>query len=249
MSNRGNKLSLAGKDINITQWKRWELPETGLIFLPGISGGGKTHLIKYFIHERAKKGNIAWCFVFSSTIFNSSYDFVGDEWRSDEWTDELVEELLSMQERAVQRNKQLAKEGKKQKCINGVLILDDSLGLPGLNWQGKLMMKLLSCYRHWKLCVIITSQHPNKIPTLLRMNSDYIIAFRMSHMIALKSLFESMNSMTVSKESDFINLFQWVTGVKYRCLIFKKDVENNNFYEQYTMFKAPQQIEDFLLSV
>lgn len=167
---------------------------------------------------------------------------------SDEWNEELVQGLLDLQVKALAKNKQLKEKGEKPKCIDSIIVIDDGLGLPGLDWYSKLVLKILSCYRHYRLTVIITTQHPNKVPTILRLNCNIIITLRMNHISALKALFECMSSMDLDTQQKFNDFYRWVTGQPHMALIYLKDA-GNSFKEQYKMFRAPAKVPDFHISV
>ena len=77
---------------------------------------------------------------------------------------------------------------------HSLLILDDCADRLPKSTDTSLLNRLVILSRHYKLCIIITSQKYNKINPLIRTNADLISFFRTDNKKEFKTLDEDLNT-------------------------------------------------------
>lgn len=147
----------------------------------GYCNSGKTTSLKYTINTIDK---FDFYVVISNTaLFNGDWNFLAEFDRPYRIYDgsrisEIIELILKIQEENL-------KVGKvKTLC----LILDDILG--SLN-NSDIFKKLVSCYRHFKISLFITTQFCNSSTTMIRELSSYIYVFDQRSEQSKKAIFQS----------------------------------------------------------
>jgi hypothetical protein len=119
----------------------------GLIIVCGMQGGGKSHLIRYLMHENRKKFD--WGIVFSNTSFSAdNFDYIDKRFVHAKYDEDVLANLKSIHE-------QLVEKGKKPSAF---VIFDDCLFGP--QWRSAEFLSLMTQLRHYGITCIISCQYP-----------------------------------------------------------------------------------------
>jgi hypothetical protein len=103
----------------------------GLIIICGLQGGGKSHLIRFIMHENQEKFD--WGLVFSNTGFAAeNFDYVDKRFVHAQYNEHALANLRSIHE-------QLVEQGRKP---SGFVIFDDCLF--GQQWRSEEFSSLIT---------------------------------------------------------------------------------------------------------
>ena len=224
---------------------KFRLPEESLVFISGSSNSGKSWLIKHLIYERAKEDSLRWVFIFSSTIFTGAYDYIPRCWSSETFEEEILEKLLNMQKRALDKNRSLKEKGEKEKNISAIIVFDDSIGLGKMSFEIPIMKRLITTYRHLKLSVIISNQYIKCCPTVLRQNISHCLMFPSEFRVNIEAIYEMIGTNYFSKYEQFAAYFQKCVAKRYHCMLYMKN-DDRSFSKRFYVYVAPKSIPDFL---
>ncbi len=175
----------------------------------GYPNAGKSTILRYTIQTVAL---FDFYIVISNTAeFTDDWKFLNDLNRpfrvyNGSKLTETLELILAIQERSL----------KLGKISTVALILDDILG--SLN-NSDVFKKLISCYRHFKISVFMSTQYCNASTTMARELSTYIFVFDQRSAMAKKSIYESY-FQDCPTFNDFKRVF---SGLKpYQCFFIDR---------------------------
>ena len=206
----------------------------GLHIICGLQGGGKSHLIRYIMHEKRRTFN--WGIVFTQTKFGGgNFDYIPENFVHAQYSPAKLIALKKLQER-------LIKDGKSPAAF---IIFDDCLY--GKIWNDPELLSLCTQLRHYNITCIISTQYPNALPPPLRTNAFTVSIFQMTTERALKALYESFGqlfeSYTAFRQYIFAN-----TG-DHSFLLFDARNGGTTVAERYYVMKAPADIPQFMMKM
>jgi hypothetical protein len=204
----------------------------GLIIICGLQGGGKSHLIRFIMHENQEKFD--WGLVFSNTGFAAeNFDYVDKRFVHAKYDEYALSNLKSIHE-------QLVEQGKKP---SGFVIFDDCLF--DEQWKSKEFRALMTQLRHYKITCIISCQYPHSIEPLFRSQVFQVAMFFMTGERALMALYKSYGQMFDSY-NDFKKYLLGNTG-NHQFIWFNARNGATSIDGRYQIMKCPETIPDFQL--
>ena len=184
-------------DLKKEKNKQYEAPKTHadlpqlsfVMCISGPRGTGKSLLIRNLLlrKDMLKKvfGKPNYIIIISPSLQNGDYDEIkmgGHVFKIEEYSHDIIDNLIGQQKAII------AKHGRK-KTPEILLVLDDVLDSGALNFHSS-VEKVFSRGRHVNINCILVSQHLNRISKTMRINSDYIAAFRPNNMTELENMYE-----------------------------------------------------------
>jgi len=155
------------------------LPSAGMMVITGVTGTGKTELVRRMVLDSYKRYHD--CHLFCSTALEQPESY---EWLpSSKKTTEVDEDtLITFVEKHKKRNR-----GKEEsKRYRMLLILDDVIGDVNMK-NSKFIDGMASKCRHWGLMVVILTQNLKHVSPTIRNNSSRIYVTKL-HEHDLKTL-------------------------------------------------------------
>lgn len=145
-----------------------------LITINGQQGSGKSQIIRYIMYTYQRVLDIG--VVFTNTYFtDDSYDFVPKRRVHPLYDEKVLEKLMDIQ---------MTRKG------YAYVIFDDCLH-GERQWSSKVLSRLVTQIRHYRILMIITTQYPVKIPSSIRDLSFNAIIFEgFGHENAMKALYD-----------------------------------------------------------
>lgn len=212
----------------------------GLITIVGLSNSGKTTILRSIMYKLMGKG-IYRTYIFSATadIYrNTDYDFCeGRNVRKINM--EKIRQLKEAQEVIV-------KKEAKDKRIEAkwiAIILDDFIGDDECNLMSK-MSKIISQLavsgRHYKICTIVLTQHLNKLPPVIRQQSNYIFVTKVRMETIMKGIYP-MQTQYTNKEKLWYDYSQH-TKTRYASVM----LQTEDPYEENMKFLMPSKKVSFI---
>lgn len=207
----------------------YKLNLCGLITIVGVSNSGKTTLLRAIINQLYDRG-LEKVYVYSSTadVYRyTDYDF----------TNPSNVRNISMQsiERLVEAQKAIVVKSTKDKRIVPkwiCLILDDFIGSENSNLVTKsasVISKLAVSGRHYKICTIILTQHLNKAPPVVRVQSNYIFVTKTNMVTIREGIFGLQTQYT--NKNQLWDLYNKHSKVRYSSMLFQNiDPYDKNIY-------------------
>ena len=206
----------------------------GLHIICGLQGGGKSHLIRYIMHE--KRRTLLWGIVFTQTKFGGgNFDYIPEKFVHEQYSPAKLIALKKLQ-------KKLIEEGKSPAAF---VIFDDCLY--GKIWNDPELLSLCTQLRHYNITCIISTQYPYAIPPTLRSNAFTVSMFMMTAEPALKGLYESFGQMFDSF-NEFRKYLFANTG-DHSFLLFDARIGGTTVAERYHVMKAPSDIPPFMMKM
>lgn len=192
----------------------------------GMCGSGKSHTLKYIIHDAAKNNKFDHLLLFTNTSFNDQYDYIPHQYIHSAYDEEIIKNYMELQRKCVL-------DGVKSR---GIIIYDDCLGIS--HFGSKAMQILMSQYRQFNISLIICSQSVSKIPLDIRNLSQYAIIFRFEAEVVIKSCFESFGVL-FNNWKEFKEFFMKATCQKYRFLYYDRNKSTEGKEVAYKSLKCP----------
>ena len=193
----------------------------------GSPGMGKSHLIRYLIYKFCKSGKFNYGIVFCPTAFNGAFDFISDKYVGN-YNEELLKKFMNYQE-----------QSKKPAFI----IFDDCLGsITNIN-NNNTLTKLFTCYRHFNITVLFSTQYIYKVPPVLRECSTYCFIFKQFNKRSISALYETFlyDKNTIDEAKRYI----MENTENYHFILVNNKASNNK--AKYIISVAPNKIPKFFL--
>ena len=193
----------------------------------GPPRSGKSVAIKWMTIKAFKEKHVCNAFLFSPTIFNRDYDYldIPTDRKLEEYSDEVLEKILDKQENYIKQDKDRPL----------LLIFDDCLGT--VAWKSKIFTRLITCYRHYKCTILISSQYAYLIPPCIRSCCTYQFLFHSKNKRHMDALYESVGSL-FDNEKEFRLLLNANTK-DYNALVIDTYNQSDDIEEVFHKFKAP----------
>jgi hypothetical protein len=212
----------------------------GLISVIGVSNSGKTTLLRSILHKLLALG-LFRVYVFSSTA---------DLYRDTDYDFALPANVrkISMQQILQLKLKQevIVKKSIKDKRIQPrwiAIILDDFIGDSQCNLSAKdakVISQLAVSGRHYKICTIVLSQHLNKLPPVIRLQSNYIFVTKANMGTILEGIYPLQTQYDNKKQ--LWDLYNKHTKTRYASMLF----QNNDPYADNVYWLAPSKMVSFI---
>ncbi len=212
----------------------------GLITIVGKSNSGKTTLLRSVINKLYAEG-LFRVYVFSSTADlyrDSDYNFTAAQYVH-KISMERIRRLKLRQEIIVKRSVKDKRIEPRWICV----VLDDFIGDNDSNLAAKksaVISQLAVSGRHYKICTILLSQHLNKCPPVVRLQSNYIFVTKTNMTTIKDGLFPLQTQYT--NKSQFWDLYNGHTQRKYASMMFQ-DVDP---YDDNIRWLEPVKMVDFI---
>lgn len=217
-----------------------EIKPCGLITIVGKSGSGKTTLLRSIINKLYAEG-LYRCYVFSSTADvyrNTDYDFAAP--RNVKKIDmEKIKRIKLKQEVIVKK----AATNKLIKPRRLGIVLDDFIGDNKANLNNKvcnIISQLAVSGRHYNITLIILTQHLNKAPPVVRLQSNYIFVTKTNMSTIMDHIFPLQTQYLTKKE--LWDAYNKHTQTRYASMLIQ-DVDP---YEANIRFLQPAKKVTFI---
>lgn len=207
-----------------------EINLCGLITIVGLSNSGKTTLLRSIMHKLLDKG-LYRTYLFSSTadIYrNTDYDFCMPK-NVRKINMNKIKQLKEIQEVIVKK----AANDKRIEPKWIAIILDDFIGDDECNLMSK-MSKIISQLavsgRHYKICTIVLSQHLNKLPPVIRQQSNYIFVTKVRMETVMDGIYPMQTQYT--NKQQLWHVYSQHTKTRYASMMLQTDdpyVDNIKF--------------------
>jgi len=166
-----------------------DLPELPFFLIcAGPSRSGKSNCIKNLLQRRdlmKKLFRPEDIFIISPSLrFNDDYEEVDTPNKFDEFTNQLVKEIVNEQTLVIDTYK-------KSRAPHILLVLDDIADNPQFA-NSRILQQLAFRGRHCKISVIVSVQKLSSIPRGVRLNSTHFSLFRPSNMSELDNIIEEL---------------------------------------------------------
>lgn len=205
-----------------------------LYLLCGSQGKGKSHLIKYIMHELQNKFELG--IIFTNTFFDDNpFPFIKKKYIYPHYDETALINLMNIQ----------------KKCIeNGIrneafCIFDDCLEKE--QFRSQALLDLCTQLRHYHITVIFSTQYCNALPPRIRTNAMSVFIFDSDTRVNLESIYDSyaqrFDSYTLFKNYVFDNLKE-----KYNFIYYDKTKErerDEKMEDIYEIMRCPRDIPDF----
>ncbi len=186
--------------IRLTADSFYTLPFPTITLIVGMTGSGKTTLVKRLVKTAAKQQQfhrvVALCP--TNSLQGNVYRFLPKEYVKTNVTEELLEGILQQQEQG----------NSDGRILKTLLILDDCISYIG--FKSNLWNRIASMLRHFNMSLFLVLQNiSSSIPPILKENATTMFCTKLK-MNSLKTIFGMQTKF--GKESDFNEWF--ATAVK-----------------------------------
>ena len=190
-----SKIQIEKKDDQVNRDNFDPIPPTSFVWIiSGKKGTGKSTLLLNLMDTKKKLGGLkkrySKIYMISPTAEHDPKfkKLVTELKQSDRFYDTPNNQTFE----AVLNDLSDAKEERSDE--HSLLILDDCADRLPKSTDTSLLNRLVILSRHYKLCIIITSQKYNKINPLIRTNADLVSFFRTDNKKEFKTLDEDLNT-------------------------------------------------------
>lgn len=209
-----------------------DLPASCL--LVGTTKTGKSHLLKCIIGLHADFFNYG--VVFSPTSFNGGFDYIDDMYVYKEYDENIIKNILSKQEEAIEK----AKLDPKLKVPECFIIIDDGIGLIETHNTKNIFNILYATGRHYHISTFLCTQAPSYLNPAIRNNSMYVFITKIK-----PATYKIMYQMSTEfrSEQEFAEFLERNCR-DYRVIMFD---DSNPYGETLKIIRAPKKIPYFRL--
>jgi len=191
----------------------------------GKPASGKSHLMKYILCHMRAKGKIHILFVFMSTKKNDFYNDMVDTKYVMRYNEKLLAQFWKKAEAISHRGK------------NILLVFDDCIG--SVNWKAPIVDEVFSNHRHNNVSILVATQYPNKLPTLIREVSWMGCIFKQATKWSRKAVHDSYGE-DYGSVKEFVEYMNSLPEYGFICVDTCKGGPN-----KYKKMKAPAKIPRF----
>jgi hypothetical protein len=203
----------------------------GLVIINGVQGGGKSHCIKYIMHEHQKEFN--WGLVFTQTAFNDdNFDYMDKKIVHCRYNEQALIGMKKIHE-------SLIKQGKRPRAF---VIFDDCI-YEEKQWRSPVLMSFLTQLRHYNVFCIISTQHANRLPPEVRTNAFGVLIFTMATKRALDALYESYGMFF--DNFDAFKRFVLENTENHQFIYYNTRIKSAQLEDKYQVMKCPGEIPAF----
>lgn len=163
-------------------------------------------------------------------------DFMPSMFLHDEYTPELLKNVVDRQRIIKKKMKKMISKGEPSNIDpNAILILDDCLF--DNSWVRDTNIRCMFMNgRHYNTLFLITMQFPLGIPPSLRTNIDYAFIFRENNINNRRRIYENYASMFPTFDM-FCTIMDQCTE-NFECLVIKICASSNRLQDQVFWYKA-----------
>lgn len=205
-------------------------PAPSLSLICGAPGSGKSHLIKYMCGLLHRQNKFDYVLVLSGTPFNEFYQQFINPHFIHMYSDVVLNNMM-----------QLAIRGKPD-GYKWLLIMDDCIG--SANFNMGLFKKLITCYRHYNISILLVSQYCNSVPPVIRTCAMMAFVFGQTTKRGIDAVYESFGASNYDKIDAFKRA--WLNRInRYECLVVNNT--ETDVGKRYKIFKAPASMPEFFL--
>lgn len=203
-----------------------------LLLINAPQGSGKSHLIRYIMHNLRKK--LDYGIVFTNTLFeDDSFDYINKKYIHPEYNPDILSSLMKIQSNLVE-------EGNIKEAF---VIFDDCID--AAQFKCPKLKQLCIQLRHYHITVIFATQYTNLLPTWMRANALDVVIFRTDSECNLKALHSSYGQL-FNNFNDFKNYVMQNLG-NYKFIYYSKAHATGDIEDTYKIMVAPAKIPKFKL--
>lgn len=198
-----------------------------VILLIARRNSGKSQMIAdllYHYRNRVEYGIVMSATEEATGFFNKVCG-VPDTFIYGEWNPDTIERLMAKQ-------MNLVKQGTPRNCF---LVLDD-MAYDKSVFMSKQMREVVCNGRHMRIFTILTAQFINDVPTYMRANADYVIAFRHAGVQDRERLWKNFYGI-IPTFSMFCAVMDKTTE-NYECLVLDNTTQSNRLTDCIFWYKA-----------
>ena len=154
-----------------------KIPFTLLII--GKPGQGKSHLIKYLCYEMTENQKVDNIYLFGGSTFSGAYDYLPKE-HVGKYSENSLKRIVGWQLDRI----------KKGKAKNILIIFDDVMNLTD-EFKKNIFRKLISEFRHYKICFIFSVQYLKGVNPVFRECTSFVCIFKTTNKLSLDAIYEN----------------------------------------------------------
>jgi len=200
-----------------------KIPLRGLLLAP--SGSGKTVLLTNMILN-IYRGCFERIYVFSPSInvdqtwaegkTYQKQEMLADETKEqlyfDHYNSDDLQNIIDTQHKEILK----MKERKQTKLVSILVVVDDFADDPTFTRHSKLLHSLFTRGRHNQISTLVSTQKFAAIAPIIRVNSTFMIVYRLRNNRDLESFLEEVSGLTGKKE--LLEIYQLATEKPYSFL-------------------------------
>jgi len=186
---------------------------------------GKSHLMKYILCQMRAEGKIHILIVFTSTKKNDFYDNMVDTKYVMHCNEKLLTQFWKKAEAISHRGK------------NILLVFDNCIGL--VNWKAYIVKEFFSNQRHNHVSILVATQYPSKLPTLIHEVSWVACIFKQATSWSRRAIHSSYGE-DYGSVKEFVDYMNSLPEYGFICVDTAKRGP-----EKYKKMKAPAKIARF----
>ena len=202
--------------------------EGGVYLFVGRTGTGKTHAMKWLAYNLRHKFDVA--FGFCPTIFAGNLDWIHPDRRFAAFDPDKVNRILQHQVENYHN------------CGRVLLVFDDVLGESSVKLYGRLLLKLATTCRHYRITIFITTQYLRKVPPALRENARFVFITAARGPDEMKMMSDEF-CLEITREEFYRRLKADTTGHGVMVI----NMEGQGVRQIYSRMQAPPEIPRFLI--
>ena len=229
------KKSNGTMSLNLRKFDMSSIQDDKIVVLIGKRETGKSFLTKdlLYYHQDIPVGTVVSATEGANTFYSN---IVPKLFIHEEYTPELVKNVVKRQEKAVKKfNEERKNFGRTNIDPRGFLIFDDCLF--DKSWlKDKNIRRIFMNGRHYKMMFVLTMQYSLGVPPNLRTNIDYVFILREPLNNNRRRLYEHYCSMFPTYES-FCAVMDQCTE-NYECLVINNNAKSNKIEDQVFWYKA-----------
>jgi len=205
------------QDVTLQKWDvenpKHKLPDDFFCIIVGSRRIGKSVFAKYILYHYRKIFDLA--LVCTETPQNGYWQpIVGNQFVHEGMNGFLLEHLFDKQKQA--RDEEIQSNGRK-KADHVLVILDDVIADRAKIHEDPQLNRLAVQGRHLYISVILTTQYPKAINTMLRENADLAVIFQQKTQRAKDAVFEDFLTK-LGKKQEVIPILSKYT-VEHDCVV------------------------------
>jgi len=196
-----------------------------IISIYGKPASGKSHLMRYILCKMRAEKKFDILIVFTGLIQNGFFDNMVDSRFVMRYNEKLLTQYWKRAQAIVHKKK------------NILFVFDDCIGL--VNWTSPMVDKVFTTHQHSNVLILVSTQYPNKLPTLIREVSSMACIFKQSTKWSRKAVYDSYGEDYGSLK-DFI---KYMNSLPDYCFICVNN--SNSGKDKYWKTKAPATVPKF----
>ena len=228
--------------------KVMEMDQTGLTFIIGKRGTGKTRLVcdlayNWYLNgmrcqrkmpdgttqNYQRKLDMVVCFSPTELIKQDFKVFVPSAFRYPKFRENVVNDLVAKQKSVLEQ------EGGADKCQRVLMIIDDCAFEKGF-FKTEIIRFIAMNLRHYNVHVIITVQYALDVPPAIRQNIDYCFCLHDNSNSNKKRYWEHFYGQ-IASQRDFNSIFDALTN-DYSCMVGLNGVQSSTLTDTLFWYKG-----------